>query len=553
MLSRREFLKNAALGAAGAAVVGTVGLASAREEEKAYQYAMPEKLDESCFADSPVTRELITDFSAEYTFDVVVVGAGTGGVPAALSALEEGATVGVLEKQVCAISQGNGGTGIDLENSNTYGLLRYMRGFHESCTWRSDPELLKTYVYQSGEAMNWLMVRATEAGYPPTSLAPSGIDYEDGGVLKRVMVSFGTKPENMGSMIVPLAEYAASKGVEFFYSTPGVQLIMQDGKCVGVIGKNADGQYIKFNANKAVVLSTGDYQNNSGMVAKFCPDVSNFDKKQFGKTGDGILMAMCAGGDIVRVGHAHMMHDFDSGPMFTTPFVCVDEDGKRFINEEFSFTEVSNYLRDHRRPGWYTQVFDSEYVNYVKDWGMNPTAPEALENYFPGKDEYKPGVYSGLVDTHKADTLEELAEAIGLPAADFVASIERYNELCEKGLDEDFGRQPKYLNPIKTPPFYGIHKHIRVSALCAGVTVNGDYQVIDGEKNPIPGLYATGFGAGQLCGSPDWSMYQAGMSIGHCVTSGRMCGILAATGKRDPSVPVTNADAAYVYDIVNKK
>lgn len=551
-LSRREFLKGAAIGAAGVAAIGT-GIAVAAEgtAEAEYQYDMPAKLDESCFTDSPVIREKITEFAAEYTYDVVVVGAGTGGVPAALSALEEGATACVLEKQTVAISQGNGGTGIDLLNSNTYGLQRYMRGFHEDCGWRSDHELLKTYVSQSGEAMNWLLVRAHEAGILPASISETNREYDDGGYMKSFTVSYGPKPANMGTMIVLLAELAAQKGVDFYYETPGVQLIMDSGKCVGVIGRDEDGNYIKFNANKAVVLSTGDYQNNSGLVEKFCPDVAGFDKKQFGKTGDGILMAMCAGGGIVRVGHAHMMHDFDSGPMYSIPFVCVDEEGVRFVNEEFVFHDINNQLRDHRRPGWYTQVFDADYETYAAEWGYRPTPASGLENYMKGKDEYGPGVYPGLVDTYMADTLEELAEKIGLPVDAFVASIERYNTMCEQGLDEDFGRKPQILTPIKNPPFYGIHKHIRISALCAGVTVNGDYQVVDEERNPIFGLYATGFGAGQLCGKADWSMYQSGMSIGHCVTSGRMCGILAATGKRDPSVPVTNDDAAPVVALVN--
>ena len=88
--------------------------------------------------------------------------------------------------------------------------------------------------------------------------------------------------------------------------------------------------------------------------------------------------------------------------------------------------------------------------------------------------------------------------------------MERYNELCDAGFDADFGKQAKYLKKIEKAPYWGIHKHVRVSALCAGATVNENYQATRGVGGEvIPNLWVTGFSAGQLCGAPDWSMYQA--------------------------------------------
>ena len=84
---------------------------------------------------------------------------------------------------------------------------------------------------------------------------------------------------------------------------------------------------------------------------------------------------------------------------------------------------------------------------------------------------------------------------------------------------------------------------MRVSALCAGVTVNENYQALRTDGEVIPNLWVTGFSAGQLCGSPDWSMYQGGMSAEHCIMTGRICGIQAATGgKLESKSPVTEAD-----------
>ncbi len=556
-LTRRTFLKTAAAtGAASVAAAGLAGASAAVADEAAAAVEYPAGLIEADFADSPVELAPITDFADEKTYDVVVVGAGTGGVPAALSALEEGATVACLQKESAPISQGGSSTGIIVDKSDPQGVMNHLQGFMEDCHWRADRGLARFYYDHSGETIRWMEVRTMEAGFPPYSFGETTMEYDDGTKCVKRTNRFGPKPYNNDTMIKALADLAEQRGVDFYYSTPGVQLITDEsGAVTGVVGKDADGNYIKFNATRGVVLSTGDYQNNMSLVERYCPDVKDFDRKQMGKTGDGILMTMAIGAGLVPVGHAHMMHDFDSGPMFNEPFLMVNEDGERFLNEDCCFEQVNCELRNQPRPGWYSQIFDANYVDQATAWGGKPVAPEALEVYMPEVEmdrsaESGNNVIEVLIDTHKADTLDELAEKLGIPADALKASVERYNELVDAGFDDDFGKRPQYLAKIDTPPFYGIHKHIRISALCAGMTVNENYQVTKADGTPIPNLWASGFGAGQLCGLPDWSMYTTGMSCGHCMTSGRYCGIQAATGKLEPSKPVTDADVeAAGYDM----
>lgn len=550
-LTRRGFIATAAV----TGMVAGASLAVADEAPAAVEY--PEGLVEADFADSPVELAPITDFADEKTYDVVVVGAGTGGVPAALSALEEGATVACLQKESAAISQGGSSTGIILDESDPQGVMNHMQGYMEDCHWRADRGLARFYYDHSGETIRWMEVRTMEAGFPPYSVGETVMEFDDGTKCVKRTNRFGPKPYNNDTMVKALADLAEQRGVDFYYSTPGVQLIQDElGAVTGVVGKDADGNYIKFNATRGVVLSTGDYQNNMSLVERYCPDVKDFDRKQMGKTGDGILMSMAIGAGLVPVGHAHMMHDFDSGPMFNEPFLMVNENGERFLNEDCCFEQVNCELRNQPRPGWYSQIFDANYVDQATAWGGKPVSPEALEVYMPAVEmdrsaESGNNVIEVLLDTHRADTLDELAELLGIPADALKASVERYNEMVDAGFDEDFGKQPKYLAKIDTPPFYGIHKHIRISALCAGMTVNENYQVTKADGTPIPNLWATGFGAGQLCGLPDWSMYTTGMSCGHCMTSGRYCGIQAATGGNlEPSKPITDADVeAAGYDM----
>lgn len=554
-VDRRNFLKGALVaGVAAAGSAALVGCSPNGAETKADPVEeqgdtlYPGGLIASDFENSPVVIEKITDFAEEKTYDVVVVGAGTGGVPAALSAFEEGASVAVLQKETQAISQGGGSTGILLDESDEQGVANWIQGFMEACGWRADRALAETYAKYSGETIRWMQVRTAEAGFPPYVVRPTVVDYDDGTKCSRRGITFGPKPYNNGTMIIELAKLAESKGVEMFFSTPGVQLIQDEsGAVVGVVGEK-DGQYIKFNAKKGVILSTGDYQNNQSLVERYCPDVKDFDRKQVNKTGDGIMMSMAVGAGFVPVGHSHMMHDFDSGPMFNEPFLAVNEYGVRFTNEDFNFEEINNVLRYQPKPGWYSQIFDNNYVADVTEWGGNPTSPEDMEKYMPDIDmdrsaDSGANVVEGLIDTYRCDTLDELAEKLEIPTAALKESVARYNEFCDTQFDAEFGKNKKYLKKVEQAPFWGIHKHIRVSALCAGTTVNENYQVIDQDRNIIPGLWATGFGAGQLCGAADWSMYQSGMSSGHCMMSGRICGIQAATGgKLEASTPITEAD-----------
>jgi uncharacterized protein with FMN-binding domain len=138
-------------------------------------------------------------------------------------------------------------------------------------------------------------------------------------------------------------------------------------------------------------------------------------------------------------------------------------------------------------------------------------------------------VFPYLIDTWRADTLDELADKLGIEdKAAFLASVERYNELCANGADVDFGKDAKWMNAIKTAPFYGIRRHLRVSSLDSGVYTNANGQAVDSEKSPIEGLYCIGNLGGQFYGGADYPFHSTGLSIGRCYTFGRLAGKHAA-------------------------
>lgn len=263
------------------------------------------------------------------------------------------------------------------------------------------------------------------------------------------------------------------------------------------------------------------------MSAYYLPDLANFTRKQMNKTGDGHKMIIWAGGAMEPINHTKMLHDFDAGPasMCDMPFLAVKNNGTRFVNEVVEMSLLNNYLRSAEDQGWYSQVFDANYMEQAADWPGKLYSPEELALYMPEEDAERDGVFKDLIRTFKADTLEELAEKLEITdTAAFVATVERYNELARAGADEDFGKPSQYLKPIDTPPYYGIHRWLRVSALCSGVQVDENHQCLNAEGSPIAGLYAIGNCSGEFYGGVDYPMTIPGLSLGRCYTEGYLVG-----------------------------
>ena len=550
-INRREFLAGGAL-LGGAALVGSLAACTKKEDDTSQTDIYPFGIDEADFAASLAEIKPITNISEEKTYDLVVIGAGTAGMPAVLTALEEGATVACLQRESDGVSQGNGESGCILEESTPEGIRNFMNEWTRLSSYRVNRDLLNYFVKYSGETACWLGRMGEVVGYLPSAQnAGMTKTFPDGSVCAFATNNFGVKPENNGHLIKAMCRYAEANGADMFYRTPGVQLVMEGGRAVAVIGKTENDNYIKFNATKGIIIATGDYQNNDNMVKKFSPDLAPFARKQYNKTGDGILMAMAVGGHLTPVMHCKQMHDMDAAPMMfaNNPFLALDQKGKRFMNETVPMEQWNQVLRfqDAADPGHFFRIFDSDYPSYTSEWGNPPVSVESLENYIPGFKENPPGVYTDLIDTHRADSLDELAQQLGLDASTFKASIDRYNQLCDQGNDEDFGKPALYLRPIRTGPFWGIRQWIRITAICGGIAVDENYQVVDANKNPIPGLYAAGFVAGDLSGDVDWSIYLGGLSCGSCFTSGRYTAVHALTGSDKPSRPVSWAEMKSIY------
>ncbi len=429
-----------------------------------------------------------------------------------------------------AISQGNSGAGIDLVNSEKAGVEALVSTLMKENAHRCSPQLLREWAYRSGEAVTWVIDRAQKAG---ASVINQGNKQQvkilnvNGYKLSYHTAYFGPKPFNNGDGMKALAKYSEKAGVKYFYSTPAVQLVQNDsGEVIGVIGKHENGRYTRFMASKGVILATGDYQNNKAMCDYFIPDARHFGRKQSNKTGDGFKMGYWAGGVIEPIGHTKMMHDFDAGPatMCDMPFLAVDHQGNRFVNESVEMSLLNNYLRRSEKAGQYSQIFDANYMKQAANWPGVLVPPEELKEYMPEEPGLHDHVSTPFINTFKADSIEELAKKISADPATLVATVKRYNELAAAGQDEDFGKVADQLAPIDTPPFYGIHRTLRLSAVCSGLLVDENHQCLSATGDPIKGLYAVGNLGGGFYGGVDYPLIVYGLSLGRCYTLGYQVG-----------------------------
>ncbi|MEQ3361559.1 FAD-dependent oxidoreductase [Raoultibacter massiliensis] len=523
-LSRRSFL---ALGGASAAAIAASSLIGCSPSIEAQGEAVPSAggaSSGSAYANgrvsaqeleaSSVVADPIEEFSEELNFDVVVVGAGTTGVPAALAAHEAGAKVAVLQKEANPVAQGMLAARVVKDQSTEAGIAAYIHEMHEFNAHQPDMALLKEFADKSQEVLEWYENRLAEIGFDASKESDS-MDhvYEDGNCYVKGLLF----PDSMQAPTTALAEQAAGEGVEFFYNTPAVQLVVENGAVTGVVGKAEDGTYKKFAASKGVILATGDFQNNDAMLEKYVPDALVFNRKQINKTGDGHLIGLLAGAVMEPGGHSKMIHG-GKGCFREEPLLAVNVNGERFMYEDVPYGARNTILRDQPEHRMVT-IFDANYSDQIYGWGSDPTVP-TVANGTPEK-------IAGFVEDGtllQADSIEELAKAAGLPVDATVATVERYNELCELGADLDFGKASKCMQPVDTPPFYAMPREYAVSAIPAGllIDVNGQCKNADGE--PIEGLFAAGNCSGPFYGAIDYSLSTMGLSVGRCIVFGYLTG-----------------------------
>ncbi len=567
IMTRRSFVAGAAgVGAAGAA--GLAGRSALAKESSATgdsapggtkdgKAGLPEWLEPEPMIDENDIDEVVDA-------DVVVCGGGNAGLFAACSAAENGAKTVMLEQ-----FPENSGSGIRDDLGAYNSKCQQEAGCHldpvemgsylaQNASWFNNMRLFDVWVRESGETLDWYADRLAEAGYGLVHQLVDPPADQERSFSTRVGVDWGTdgiemgSTENNGQYI--LNPYAEKIGVDCRWETKLIKLEKDGDRVTGCIGQKADGSYLRVNASKGVILCCGGYLGNPDMMAALQPAVSNVTVYNWtwpGTNGDGIKAGLWAG---AAMDPAHSVSSWEQGlvpPDETVaqaqadefvetfwlgplPYLRVNLDGNRFMNESAQFDSLGHALQ--YQPGHTAiQVFDSSWKEDAQQFNVygahryfpydNGVAPLFTIDYV--ESVMQPQIDQGLIV--KADTIEELAEGIGVPAENLRATVDRYNELCDKGVDEDFGKPAYRMSKVDEPPFYAARFAQQGSHTMDGLLINEDMQVLDADMNPIPGLYAAGDNAGGYLGITYLGV-AAGNAAGRGVTFGRHAGRVAAQG-----------------------
>ncbi len=483
--------------------------------------------------------------------DVAVVGCGIAGVAACRSVAEDGGLVAAFEKADGPQCRSGEYAVINGKVQAKWGRDTWTReqiddiidSHMVESTYRCKRSIMSKWAHNIGDAFDWWVEANPDLYYAETTRSAIPDESADNFIIPIFYplpehydwkqerfpcypTSVEFKPDQHVTVEANMQKAIDTGNVQTFYGCFVEKLIMENGRCVGLYARDAaTGEYIKCNASKGVILSTGDYSQNTKMLKHFCPEVienniqclfTNVDVEgNFTNQGDGIQLGMWAGAQ-VQQSHAPMIHHMGGGAdlagvgvMGNAGFLNLDLNGKRFMNEDLPGQQLENQIElQKNRESW--QIFDSSWPEqlpympaahggacYYEDYASEDEGPKNNTTYRNYKSPYQ--LEAAVADGRavKADTLEELVAKIypDDTAAQQTAldSIQRYNELAKAGYDEDFHKPASRMWAVENGPFYADKFTTALLLVCiGGLESDEDCHTFDADRNVIPGLYVAG-------------------------------------------------------------
>jgi fumarate reductase flavoprotein subunit len=472
--------------------------------------------------------------------DVMVVGAGTAGLAAAVAAAEKGAKVVALEKAATVGGAGNMARGPFAVESYLQKQRKIALTKEEAFKlqmdythWRVDARLVSAFINKSASTIDWL-----------TDMGVRFIDVQCHNYSCQFtwhIIDGPLEPPDMPGtgivMIKLLADRFRQLGGKFYFRTAVKKIIKEAGRVTGVVAEDYDGEDIEARA-KAVIITAGGCGGNPEMVKKYTGvDLPKGPVPT--ATGDGVRMAWEAGAASTEItAHGWVMtpglHSYlHLAIAANQPNLIVNLGGERFMDEELSQTSpygVNPFARQKGRAGF--DIFDEDTKNYYVregvDFPMGVLHATPISKLDEFDTEFRLAIEAGVTSIVAADSIEELATKTGLDRDRLTATIAEYNQACDSGRDEVFHKNPRSLRPIRTAPFYAFRKEAAgLFGTLGGVKINYKTEVVGKDYNVIPGLYAAGLDANSI-NSDTYIFWLPGSTLGFALNSGRIAGENAA-------------------------
>jgi len=465
-----------------------------------------------------MARHLKTDF--------VAIGGGGAGLAAALTAAEAGADTIVLEKLAAvggstSFAEGLFAAESSIQRKKNIDITRddSFKKHMEFCSWRADPRLVRAFIDKSASTIDWL--------------EDIGVEFIDAGALYPGATGTWHTIKGFGAALIrALRENLEERNVRILKKTPAKKLVVKDSRIAGVIAEDRDGNEIHIET-KAVLIADGGFANSRELLEKYTSAGTNLRcSGNLGSAGDGMLMAWEIGAaphgtDVMQIttpgvksqkGMTHLK------AALCQPYLWINQLGQRFCDEGLMrFPLVGNAQANQKNQIMFT-LFDEDTKNHLietgVDYNMGMYVPPAtkLEDL---DEDLKRGINDGEVFI--ADSIKTLAEKIEVDVKALTCTVDEYNLFCGQKYDEHFVKNPKYLHPVKSSPFFAIRGYPAMTGTLGGIKINHNIEVLDRDYNVIPGLYAGGSCAGGLYGDT-YDASAAGTTLGFAINSGRIAG-----------------------------
>lgn len=459
-----------------------------------------------------------------HDFDVIVIGSGAAGLAAGLSALEQGASVLIVESQsepggssrlaggvvMASRSRLQQAAGIEDAEGNLF------REYMSLNAWDLSAGPVQRWAEALGETIDWLQDHGVpfyeQLIFGGDESRPRGHCVDGGGQ----------------ALVRALAAAYGARGGEIAFGRRVDSLAVEGDEVVGVV---SGGETLTA---AAVVLATGGFGANPERLAEFYPsawvDGETFYIGAEGAQGDHLNFAEQLGAQLTG---------FDRGLRMLNPgvdkvheaflpgwTVLVDQNGRRFADETAPYGILDALMRNRDNVGYV--IFDDACLNPPAE--LADRYRDAYKQVWPNHAAFRPKHYTAEVmelfadheRVHIAETVEELAASIGIPEVDLRGEIDRYNDLVEQGEDADYAKPAKFLNPLSTGPFYAVE--VRPTAVAHtgyGLKIDESGRVLSQTGRVIAGLYA----AGECTGGISGRVYVgSGSSLASATGFGRICG-----------------------------
>ena len=495
--------------------------------------------------------------------DILIVGAGNGGMFAAAYAAANGLNFRVIEQNANVQDTRHWYGAVDSAAAKEAGepatdKAKLLSEISRYASGKCDQRVVKTWISESAamhdfmrsileDKYGWVcdFTSGSEAAWPAEN-AEHNTDYLYPVQEHNYMASESASGTPRNELLL---QYIQELGYDVDFKTSLAKLEKNsDGRITGIIAQSTeDDHFIRYNANQGVLLACGGFPGNPYMMEQLDPlgtSVTTACSYSPADKGYGIRAAVWAGANLDKEA-APMLFDrgivapgvdagyVDSDSAFggkafpgkirqynpgTQPFLKVNRNGERFANESCPYNDIV-YAAAHQPGRVYAQICDANILEDAKRFhtiGCSAQTRNGGEKYIQGKmDE---AIEAGAL--FKCDTLDELADKMGFTGAakdTFLATVERYNELYDKQNDEDFGKPAYRLSAIRTAPFYGCWLGASLLTTEQGIAINEKGQALDTNNQPMEGLYITGDMSGSFFAN-NYPCLMAGVAMGRTLT-----------------------------------